>query len=108
MVIRVSKHAVRRYKQRVLKRKTTSGQKCIEQIKSAVRSAYRVHKLGETNNRSNFGAYYYYTKNFIAVVQKNGCCLYIVTIKNYNEPFTPKDLEINPKEIEFEEEEVMV
>ena len=104
MVIKVSKHAVRRYKQRVINRKTTSGQKCIDQIKAAVKSAYRISKLNATDVRNNYGAFYYYTKNFIAVVQRNGCCLFIVTIKNYHEPINNNDFNISPKDIELEEE----
>ena len=82
-MIQVSKHAIKRYKQRVTGKKTTSGQKCTEQIKKAVRSAYRIKELNSTAVRSNFGAYNYYTEKFIAVVQRSGRSLYIVTIKNH-------------------------
>ena len=85
MVVNVSSHAVKRYKQRVTGKKTTSGQKCTEQIKGAIKHAHRIVKLRETNSQYNFGAYYYYTDRFIAVTQRHGCCLFVITIKMYQD-----------------------
>lgn len=85
MVINVSKHAISRYKKRISGKRTSSGQRCTEQIKAAVRGAYRVIKLNDTDKQYNYGAYRYFTNRFMVIIQKSSSGLYVVTIEEYRQ-----------------------
>lgn len=77
MKILISKHALRRYKQRILKRKTTSGDKCAEKIRKQIKNVTKIDRYKDT--------YCYYTPEFRAVVEKrSNNTIMIVTILDDN------------------------
>ena len=82
MNILVSKHAVKRYKERVINKKSSDGKKCVEQIKNSIRKADKIKHLNRKNE--NFHSFQtmcmYMTPQFDAVVGKQGGTLYVVTI----------------------------
>lgn len=72
MHVYVTKHAVKRYKQRVLKRNCKKRDKVVDKIKKSLKNTYKVIR--------HYNYYIYYTEHFRALIDKQGPRLFVITI----------------------------
>lgn len=72
MHVYVTKHAVKRYKQRILKRNCKKRDRVVDKIKKSLKTTYKIIR--------HYNYYIYYTEHFRALVDRQWPRLYIITI----------------------------
>lgn len=79
MNVIVSKHAIKRYKERILNKKRTSGAVCTRQIKKAIKKCKKIYPIKTQDT------FIYDTGLFKAVVKRNKTHLFVITVFSYQD-----------------------